>query len=250
MLTASLANRRTTMTTEVTEIAPDVFRISTFTEGGRLAFGQFLIRDERPLLFHTGGRRIFSETLAAVSSLIDPATLRYISWSHLESDECGALNDFLRLAPHAEPVHSPMGKRLGADDFFDRPVLALEDSDTLDLGSKRVRLLTTPHVPHSWEAIMAFEETTGTLFASDLFTTLGEAPALTDGDIVGPALKMLEESPDYLPVGPRTAGVFERLQALQPKVIAGHHSPAYFGDAAQALGDLCSEMLLRAGLKA
>jgi flavorubredoxin len=236
------------MSTEVMEIAPDIFRISTFPEGGRLAFGQFLIRDERPLLFHTGGRRIFAETLAAVSGLIDPARLRYIAWSHLESDECGAMNDFLRVAPRAEPVHSPMGKRLGADDFFDRPVLALEDGATLDLGSRRLRFLATPHVPHSWEAIMAFEETTGTLFASDLFTTIGETPALTDGDIVGPALKMLEQAPDYLPVGPRTAAVFERLQALQPRVIAGHHAPAFTGDAVQALRDLCTEMLRNAGL--
>jgi flavorubredoxin len=236
------------MSTEVTEIAPDIFRISTFPEGGRLAFGQFLIRDERPLLFHTGGRRIFAETLAAVTSLIDPASLRYIAWSHLESDECGAMNDFLRVAPRAEPVHSPMGKRLGADDFFDRPVLALEDGATLDLGGRRLRFLTTPHVPHSWEAIMAFEETSGTLFASDLFTTFGQTPALTDGDIVGPALKMLEQAPDYLPVGPRTAAVFERLQALEPKVIAGHHAPAFTGDAVQALRDLCAEMLRAAGL--
>jgi flavorubredoxin len=238
------------MPTTVTEIAPDVFRISTFPEGGRLAFGQFLIRDERPLLFHTGGRRIFAETLAAVGSLIEVAKLRYIGWSHLESDECGAMNDFLRVAPAAEPVHSPMGKRLGADDFFDRPVLALDDGQVLELGSKRLRFLTTPHVPHSWEAIMAFEETTGTLLASDLFTTIGETPALTDHDIVAPALQMLEQAPDYLPVGPRTAGVFERLYALQPKVIAGHHAPAYTGDTVRALRDLCGEMLARVGLQA
>jgi flavorubredoxin len=238
------------MPTTVTEIASDVFRISTFPEGGRLAFGQFLIRDERPLLFHTGGRRIFAETLAAVGSLIEVAKLRYIGWSHLESDECGAMNDFLRVAPAAEPVHSPMGKRLGADDFFDRPVLALDDGQVLELGSKRLRFLTTPHVPHSWEAIMAFEETTGTLLASDLFTTIGETPALTDHDIVAPALQMLEQAPDYLPVGPRTAGVFERLYALRPKVIAGHHAPAYTGDTVRALRDLCGEMLARVGLQA
>jgi flavorubredoxin len=236
------------MTTTVTEVAPDIFRISTFPEGGRLAFGQFLFRDEQPLLFHTGGKRLFPETLAALSSLIEPATLRYIGWSHLESDECGAMNDFLRVAPRAEPVHSPMGKRLGADDFFDRPVLALEDGQTLDLGSKRLRFLATPHVPHSWEAILAYEETTGTLLASDLFTTLGETAALTDHDIVGPALAMLDVAPDYLPMGPRTAAVFERLEALRPKVIAGHHAPAYTGDTVQALEDLCAEMLRKAGL--
>ena len=238
------------MATDVHEIAPDIFRISTFPEGGRLAFGQFLIRDQQPFLFHTGGRRIFGDTLAAVSSLVDPALLRYIGWSHLESDECGAMNDFFRVAPNAEPVHSPMGQRLGAGDFFERPVRAIGEDETLELGTRRLRFLATPHVPHSWEAIMVYEETTGTLFASDLFTTIGETPAMTDGDVVGPALKMLEQAPDYLPVGPRTAGVFAKLEALQPKVIAGHHSPAFTGDTVQALRDLKSEMFRIAGMPA
>jgi flavorubredoxin len=236
------------MATDVTEIAPDIFRIATFRDGARLAFCQFLIRDEESLLFHTGGHALFEDTLAAVRSLVEPAKLRYVSWSHLESDECGAMNDFLAAAPNAEPVHSPMGQRLGAGDFFDRPVRAIAEDEALELGEKRLRFLTTPHVPHSWDAIMVYEETTGTLFTSDLFTTLGQTPAVTDQDVVGPALVMLEQSPDYLPVGPRTAGVFERLETLQPKVLAGHHSPAYFGDTVQALRDLRGEMFRRVGL--
>jgi flavorubredoxin len=236
------------MATDVTEIAPDIFRIATYRDGARLAFCQFLIRDENPLLFHTGARALFDDTLAAVRSLIDPAALRYISWSHLESDECGAMNDFLAVAPNAVPVHSPLGQRLGAGDFFDRPVEAVDENGVLDVGARKLRFLTTPHVPHSWDAIMVYEETTGTLFTSDLFTTLGQTPALTDHDVVGPALVMLEQSPDYLPIGPRTAAVFERLEALQPKLLAGHHSPAYFGDAVQALRDLKGEMFRKVGL--
>jgi flavorubredoxin len=236
------------MTTDVTEIAPDIFRIATFREGARLAFCQFLIRDDASLLFHTGARALFDDILTAVRSLIDPAQLRYVSWSHLESDECGAMNHFLAAAPNAEPVHSPLAQRIGAGDFFDQPVRAVTEDHTLDLGTKKLRFLATPHVPHSWDAIMVYEETTGTLFTSDLFTALGQTPAVTDKDVVGPALVMLEQSPDYLPIGPRTAGVFEKLEALQPRVLAGHHSAAYFGDAVQALRDLRGEMFRKVGL--
>ncbi|HEU0073287.1 MAG TPA: MBL fold metallo-hydrolase [Dehalococcoidia bacterium] len=234
------------MSTEVHEIAPDIFRIATYREGGGVTFVQFLIRDDEPLLYHTGGRAIFDETREALNSLIDLAKLRYIGWSHLEADECGALNDFLGVAPNAEPVQGPLGSRAG--DFFTKPIRAIADGETLDLGQRRLRFITTPHVPHSWDAITAYEETTGTLFVSDLFTAFGRTTAVTDKDIVEPALAVLDQMPDYLPVGPHTSRVFERLEALQPNVLAGHHSPTYFGDATQALRDLRGEMFRKAGL--
>jgi flavorubredoxin len=237
------------MPTTVDEIAPDVFRIATFNPEAPVTFVQFLIRDDQPLLYHTGSRGMFEATLSAVKSLIDPAQLRYIGWSHLESDECGAMNEFLAAAPNAEPVAGPMAAMLGVSEFFSRPVRALGDDETLDLGSKKLRVLTTPHVPHAWDAVMVHEETTGTLFVSDLFTAFGpQAKAVTDHDMVEPALAVLDQLPDYLPIGPHTQRVFERLEALQPKVLAGHHSPAYVGDAAQALRDLRGEMFRKAGL--
>jgi flavorubredoxin len=234
------------VTTAVDEIAPDIFRIATYHEGGGVTFVQFLIRDDEPLLYHTGGRAIFDETREAVSSLIDLAGLRHVSWSHLESDECGALNDFLAVAPNAEPVQGPLGSRAG--DFFTKPIRAIADGETLTLGEKKLRFITTPHVPHSWDAITAYEETTGTLFVSDLFTAFGPANAVTDKDIVGPAMAVLDQMPDYLPIGPHTKRIFEGLEALEPKVLAGHHSAAYFGDATQALQDLRGEMFRKAGL--
>lgn len=234
------------MATDVHEIAPDIFRIATYREGGGVTFVQFLIRDDEPLLYHTGGRAIFDETRDAVRSLIDLAKLRHISWSHLESDECGALNDFLGVASNAKPVQGPLGSRAG--DFFTKPIRAIADGETLDLGEKKLRFITTPHVPHSWDAITAYEETTGTLFVSDLFTAFGPTVAVTDRDVVEPALAVLDQMPDYLPIGPHTKRVFERLEALQPRVLAGHHSATYFGDAAQALRDLRGEMFRKAGL--
>ncbi len=233
---------------EVHEIADGIYRISSFGPRAPVEFTQFLIKDENPLLFHTGPKGLFPDTLEAVKSVVDPATLRYISWSHLESDECGALNEFLATAPNAEPVHGQIGAMIGINDFFDRPAKTMGDNQVLDLGRKKLRFLVTPHVPHAWDAIMVFEETTGTLFVSDLFTVFGKPPATTEGDVVEQSMTALRQLPGYLPIGPHTAGVFDRLDALEPKVLAGHHSSAITANAVGALRDLRSELFKEAGL--
>ena len=235
------------MATEVTEIAPDIFRIASFTPQRPVTFIQFLIRDEKPLLFHTGFKVLFPDTVEAIRRVLDPATLRYVSWSHLESDECGAINDLLAMAPQLEPVQGQLGVQ-SAGDFIERPISALRDNDVLDLGAKKLRFLVTPHVPHCWDAIMTFEETTGTLFCSDLFAVAGQPPALTDSDIVGPAIERLGQAPDAYPIGPHTSTALARLEALQPKVIAGHHSSAYSGNAVLALHDLSNGLMHSVGL--
>ncbi|TMG08188.1 MAG: MBL fold metallo-hydrolase [Chloroflexi bacterium] len=186
--------------------------------------------------------------MEAVKKVVDPASLSYISWSHLESDECGALNEFLGVAPKAEPVHGQIGVMLSVGDFFDRAVRGLGDNEVLDLGQKKLRFLITPHVPHAWDAILVFEETTGTLFCSDLFTVFGKPQPVTESDIIEQSMSALKDLPGYLPVGPHTGAVFDRLVALEPKVLAGHHSSAYNGNAVQALQDLRGELFRFAGL--
>lgn len=232
---------------EVHEIADGVYRIATFVPDIPLVFTQFLIVDEKPLLFHTGNRSMFPDTLEAVKKVIDPARLSYISWSHLEADECGALNDFLQVAPQAEPVHGQIGVMLDVSDFFGRPVKAMGDGEVLDLGRHKLRFLITPHVPHAWDAIICYEETTGTLLVSDLFTQFGERRAVTESDMIEPSMQTLKSLPGYLPIGAHTAAVFDRLEALQPKVLAGHHAPAYTGDAVQALRDLRTQLIASVG---
>jgi flavorubredoxin len=234
---------------DVHEIADGIFRISCFGPQAPVEFTQFLIKDERPLLFHTGARALFPDTLEAVRRVLgDAAALRYISWSHLESDECGAVDEFLAVAPGAEPVHGQISALVGNGDFFSRPARPMGDNDVLDLGQKKLRFLITPHVPHAWDAIMVFEETTRTLFVSDLFTVFGKPPATTEGDVVEQSMAALAQLPGYLPIGPHTAGVFDRLEALNPGVLAGHHASAITGDAVGALRDLRRALFRQAGL--
>ena len=233
------------MKSTVTEIAPDLYRISAFNEGYGLQFNQFLIRDDEPFLMHTGFRKAFSQTLEAVSTVIDPAMLRWVGFSHFEPDECGALNEWLKVAPSATPVCSLVGAMVMLDDFSDRPGRALADGETLELGRHRLRFLATPHVPHGWDAGMFFEETDRTLLCSDLFTHPGDPAALVETDIVGTARDAIVdglESPlaKDMPYTPDTDATLRRLAALDPVTLGVMHGSSYRGDGAKALLELAA----------
>lgn len=230
------------MTTEVSEIADRVYRLSTFvpTAGpAGFTFNQFLIDAEEPLLFHCGQRFLFPSVAEAARRVLDLARLRWISFSHVEADECGALDPWLAAAPQAQPIHNRLGCTLWLNDMSPRPPVARKDGDVLDLGGRRVRWLDTPHLPHNWEAALLFEEVTGSLFCSDLFTQMGKTPPATSDDIVGPAIDT-ERRMGFMPATANTAPTLRRLSALAPRMLGLMHGPAYAGDGAAALEALAA----------
>ena len=143
---------------------------------------------DEPLLFHTGARGLFPLVAEAVAKVIPVESLRWISFGHVEADECGAMNMWLAAAPNSQVALGALGCDVCLNDLCDRPPRALADGEVIDLGGKRLRQISTPHVPHGWEAQVLFEETTGTLLCGDLFTQVGACPALTTNDIVEPAV--------------------------------------------------------------
>ena len=171
--------------TQITEVAPDVYRINTFIPEIDLGFSQFLVDDEEPLLYHTGMRALFPLVRDAVATLIDPARLRWVGFSHFEADECGSLNEWQQVAPHATAVCSFVGKVVSVDDFAPKnPARAMADGEVLETGKHRFRFVQTPHVPHCWEASLLFEETNRVLFCSDLMHQGGDVEPLTESDVV------------------------------------------------------------------
>ena len=232
----------------VTEIADNVFRISTYVPEANIQFNQFLVRDAEPLLYHTGHRRLFAQVREAVATLLDPPALRWIGFSHMEADECGALADWQRLAPEASALCTRVGKRIGVDDFIAlRPARALGDGESFATGTFRYRFLQTPQVPHGWDASLLFEETQGVLFCSDLFHQNGDLEAVSTGDVVERFRKTLVENrdgptPGYMPYTPCTAATLGRLCGLNPKVLAAMHGSAFVGDGARALADAATMM--------
>lgn len=231
------------MQTTITEIAPDWFRLSTFSPAG-IQFNEFLLRDAQPFLMHTGLRRMFPATLEAVASLIEPKDLRWIGFSHFEPDECGALNEWLQVAPNAQAACSIVGARM-LGDFADRPARALGDDEVLVTGTHHLRFLSTPYVPHCWDAGLFYDVTQQTLMCSDLFFHPGNPEPITAGDVVAPAKAALLASiasptGSGMPYTPHTDATLRRLAALQPHTLAIMHGSSFRGDGARALLDFAA----------
>lgn len=229
--------------TAIHEIAPDVFRLSVYAEAFDMEFNHFLVRDEEPLLFHTGLKAMFPALREAVAKLMDPAKLRHIAWSHFESDECGALNEWLSIAPNAEPVCTLVGKLVSVDDFSIRPARGMTPGDVLTTGKYRYRFYPSPHIPHGWDAGVLFEETGRTLFCSDLFHHFGQTEPITTNDLIEPtrkAMQRLEQGPlsGYMPYTRHTAGVLSKLADLKPETLAVMHGSSYRGECDRLLTDL------------
>jgi flavorubredoxin len=219
----------------IDEIAPEIYRISTFVPEADLQFAQFLVRDDEPLLFHSGPRMMFPLVRDAVATLVDPASIRWIGFSHFEADECGSLNDFLAAATAAVPVCSQVAAMVSVDDFAVRPARALADGEVLLTGRHAFRWFDTPHVPHGWESGLMMEITTHTLLCGDLFTQSGSGSvAITEGDILGPS-EAFRQAMDYYAHTPQTAATLERLAREQPQVLACMHGSAWQGDGAKLL---------------
>ncbi len=229
---------------QITEVAPDLFRITTFLEPFNLQFSQFLMRDAEPLLFHTGPRALFPAVKEAVGALIDPQSLRWIGFSHFEADECGSLPEWQEVARHSTAVCSLVGKLVSVDDCLAvRPAKGMTDGEVLETGKYRFRFLATPHVPHCWDAGLLFEETQRTLLCSDLLHQGGNGEPVTESDVVGRCRDVLVEYQkgplaNYLPYGPFMDATLKRLAAFKPKTLATMHGSVYVGDGGKALHDL------------
>lgn len=227
----------------VSEIAPDVYRISVFFPEINMQFNHFLVKDDEPLLFHAGLRRMFPEVRDQLAGIMDPAKLRWISFSHFESDECGALNDWLAIAPHAQPACNLVGALVSVNDFSSRPARTLTPADVLATGKYRFRYYSTPHLPHGWDAGVLFEETQRTLLCSDLFHHNGDVEPLTENDILGRvrgSLTQMQAGPlaDYVPYTLNTKRILDGLATLQPRTLAVQHGSSFRGNCGQALREL------------
>jgi flavorubredoxin len=225
------------MGTRIDEVADSIYRFSTFVpEIGPtgFTFNQYLIVDEEPLLFHTGLRHLFPAVTEAIGSLTPLESLRWIAFGHLEADESGSMNELLEVAPQAEVAHGATGCMVSLNDLAIRPPVMLEDGQIIELGAHRVRHIDTPHVPHGWEARVLFEETTGTLLCGDLFTQLGDGPAVTGDDIVE-AASTAEDVFRASCLTPTTGSTIRGLADLAPSTLAVMHGSCFSGDGAGAL---------------
>ncbi len=232
------------MEARVDEIADGIYRLSTFVEPPGMSFNQFLVDDDEPLLFHTGHRRLFPVVSEAIARITPLDRLRWIAYGHHEADECGALNALLAAAPNAEAAQGVLATLVSADDYADRPPAPLTDGQVLELGRHRVHHIDTPHVPHGWDARVLYEETTGTLLCGDLFTSVGDGPAVTGGDILEGAAQA-EDLFGATCLTPATAPTIRGLADLAPTTLALMHGASFAGDGRAALLALADDYAAR-----
>jgi flavorubredoxin len=234
-----------TMETRVDEIAPDLYRLSTYIAKIDLQFNQFLVLDDEPLLYHTGLRGMFPQLRAAVAGVTDPASLRWIGFSHFESDECGSLNEWLALAPRAQPLCGTIGALVNINDYTGGRARAMAHGEVLATGRRRFRFLETPQVPHGWDASLLFEETGATLFCSDLLLHNGDLCPVTEADVVELARQALlgyEAGPlsHPYPYVSWTDKTFQMLADLQPRLLVIMHGSSFRGDGERTLRVMAS----------
>jgi flavorubredoxin len=233
------------MNARVDEVADGIYRLSVFVPEiappAGFTFNHFLVVGDEPLLFHTGLRKMFPLLRDAVARVIPPEKLRWIAFGHYEADECGAMNEWLAVAPNATVAHGQTGCMVSLNDMADRAPRVLQDGETIDLGKgRRVRYLDTPHIPHGWDAGVLYEEASGTLLCGDLFTQLGDGAALTGGEIVGPAIAA-EDLFKFSSLNPGMGATIRKLAKISPQRLALMHGPTFVGDGASALRDLADD---------
>lgn len=228
--------------TRIDEIEDRVFRIHTPIREmpGGFSFNQYLVVDDEPLLFHTGPRKMFPLVREAIAHVLPVEQLRWLSFSHFEADECGALNDFLSVAPRAKPLCSIIGAMVSVNDFADREARGLADGERIALGKRTLTWIDTPHLPHGWETGLLADVEGGLLFCGDLFTQPGaEHAPVTEGDILGPS-EAFRGAMDYFSHTRHVRALVDKLAKTSPRTLACMHGAAWRGDGAKllrALGD-------------
>jgi flavorubredoxin len=240
--------------TTITEIADGIYRLSTYVPEiappAGFTFNQFLVLGDEPLMFHAGPRKMFPLIRDSVSQIMPPERLHWIAYGHFEADECGGMNEWLAVAPEATPAQGQTGCMVSLIDFADRMPRMLGDGEVIALGGgKRVRYIDTPHTPHGWDAGVLYEESTRTLLCGDLFSQVGNDRALTDGDVVGPAIAS-EDMFKYSSLNPAMGRTIRGLSELAPRTLALMHGPSFTGDGAAALHALADDYDRRASLRA
>ena len=229
------------METRVSEVADGVHQLTTVVPGAPVAFNQYLIAAEEPLLFHTGMRGLFPSVSRAVDRVLPAESLRWVSFGHVEADESGSMNEWLALAPGATVVQGQVGCMVSIGDLADRAPRALDDGEVLDIGGHEMQWLDTPHVPHAWEAGVLYDLTTKTLFCGDLFTRFGEYDPTTTEDIVGPSVQAEDDAPGSLSLHPSSGATIRRLASLDIDTLALMHGPAFTGNCHAALLSLATD---------
>lgn len=216
--------------TSIDHIVGGIYRISTFSPDFGISFNQFLIDDEQPALIHTGTYSHYEGVRQAISQVLDPQRLAHVVLLHWEGDENGGMDRFMAHAPESQLVGSAMSILLNASGFgLHERTQGFTDGQTLELGSHRLRFLETPHV-HHWDSMMVLEDSTKSLFPSDLYLQPGDQPPVTSDNLSNEMLEVYRGGGIFASEQPVRA-VADRIEQLAPDWIHAMHGATIKGEA-------------------
>jgi flavorubredoxin len=210
---------------DISEINDGIYRISGLISRYQITFNQFLIDDENPTLIHTGPIGMYEKIADKVKEVIPLEKLTNVAFLHFESDEWGGM-DFLK-APKSRLVCGELTSRLNLSGWNNVPVdhISFWENEILKTGRRTFRFIMTPHV-HHWDSMMMFEETTKSLFPSDLFIQPGQHKPVTSEDLSKDMIQLYNITGIFASEEPVRRTV-QKLVKMNPKLICPMHGSAF-----------------------
>jgi len=220
------------MDTRIDHITGGIYRISHWEEQFGITFNQFLIDDERPTLIHTGTYDHYDALRKSVAEVLDPAKLAHIILLHWEGDENGGMDRLMAEAKESELVGSALSIGLNAFGFgLHERVRGFTDGEKLELGKHTLRFLETPHV-HHWDSMMVMEESTGSLFPSDLYLQPGDQPPVITENLSQAMIELYRGAGIFAHENP-VRDVADRIEQIGPDWIHTMHGGTIKGESLQ-----------------
>jgi flavorubredoxin len=217
-------------TTHIDEVVDGIYRIATWNPDAGITFNQFLIDDERPALVHTGVHQMYDPIRRAIGEVLDPSRLEYVVLLHFEADECGGMHRFVAAAPESTLACCEASALLNLSGWqYEGRVQGFRDGEMLDLGRHKLRFLETPHV-HHWDSMMLFEETTRSVFPSDLYLQPEEQPKIVTDNLGDEMCAVYRQIGIFAHENP-VRGVVNRLEALDPRWMHAMHGGSLTSEA-------------------
>jgi len=163
------------------DVLPSYFPIPGF---GILPINAFLVRSTEPVLVDAGLVLLRDDFMERLSSIIDPADLRWLWLTHCDQDHIGSLQWLLQEAPKLRIITTFLG--VGKMSLFqplplDR-VHLLNSGQSLSVGD-RTLVAVIPPCYDAPESTGVYDAKSGVFFSADCFGALMSEPVKNAADI-------------------------------------------------------------------
>ncbi len=193
-----------------------------------VSYNAYLVDGEKKALIDLAKGFKTEEFLGHIAEVVDPARLDYIVVNHTEPDHTGILGVLRRIAPQAAILGTAKALEMLRNFYhIDGTMRAVEDGETLSLGSHTLQFVHTPFV-HWPETMMTYETSQQVLFSCDGFGGYGALQgAIFDDQCSNPAFYEQEALRYYVNIvasfSRPVLKAIDRLSSVPVQVIAPSH---------------------------